>query len=189
MVPDASPLQPLIDDARAGRSRIDSVAFATTRLDPTEAAMAVDVVCASPDHSSYLVLLALKSQAKDSYASVPASVRAAIFCGALEHQQFLNDFGYLEPSESYDGPSAKALLATGDAAIPCLRQLLDVDAPAPLMGSEESALSALHAYRRADFAYRYLAKLVGHDPPFRASPQERDQDIAALKRELERASP
>ncbi len=177
-------LQPLVDDARSGLSRMESQAFARTTLDATTTDLAVALVHDQPDHSAYLVLLTLRAQARDRYDQVPPPVRAGIFCGALGHARFLNDFGYLDVSESYDGSSAKALLATGEAAVPCLRALLEDDRDAPLMGSEEATLSSLHAYRRSDFAYRYLCLLTGREPVFRSSRDERDADIAALVADL-----
>ena len=70
----------------------------------------------------------------------------------------------------HDRTAAQALLELGDAARAPLIALLDDDRPAPLAGSEAATLSALHGYRRSDFAYRYLSKLLGREP---ASPPSR----------------
>lgn len=182
-------LQPLIDDAIEGRSRMESTALATTRLDPAGVEVATESIRRSPDHRSYLVLLALKSSSPEQYQSLSPTTRASVFCGALANLRFLNDFGYLDSSESYDGTSARALLATGDAAIPCLRSLLDDLREAPLMGSEEATMSSSYSYRRADFAYRYLSLLTGREPHFHASPQQRDVDIERLVEALDAQTP
>jgi len=45
-------------------------------------------------------------------------------------------------------------------------------------------MSSAYAYRRADFAARYLNKLLRRDAPFAAEPAQRDPAIAALREEL-----
>jgi hypothetical protein len=46
-------------------------------------------------------------------------------------------------------------------------------------------MSSTYQYRRCDFAYRYLAQILGFAPRFDPDPRRRDTDIAALKRRLE----
>ena len=92
-------------------------------------------------------------------------MRAEILCAALRTQQYLNDFGYLHPTEhSSDGESARALLETGDAARPCLARLLDDRDPAPLFGSEAATIADMYRFRRRDFAYHYLSRILGSRP-------------------------
>lgn len=142
-------------------------------------------ICAHPDHTSYHLLFALRRLAGEGYARLPAAVRAQVLCGALGHVSFLNDWGYLEPGESYDGEAAVALLESGKAALDCLRPILGERRPAPLFGSEAAALSSLYAYRRCDFACRYVALLLGLAPTFDSHPERRNVEIERL---IDRAS-
>jgi hypothetical protein len=125
--------------------------------------------------------MALRRDDPTAYSAITPTARGAVLVAALRTLTFLNDFGYLEPNESWDGPAAQALLGTGDAAAPALRAALDDHAPAPLRGSEEATLAELHDYRRADFAYRYLALVLGRPAVFLATPAERDALIAQAR--------
>jgi hypothetical protein len=147
---------------------------------------ATDRVRAHPDASSFVLLLALRRHAPDVYAEVPAELRAQVLVSALRDLQFLDDFSWMEPGgHGYDTTAARALLELGDAASGPLVDLLDDPRPAPLSGSEPATMSHLYRYRRADFAYRYLCKLLQRDADFAAEPAERDEAIAALRSELE----
>ena len=45
-------------------------------------------------------------------------------------------------------------------------------------------MAKLYGYRRADFAFRYLAQILGEDAPFEKDPARRDEAIAALRAKL-----
>jgi hypothetical protein len=170
----------LIDDSREHRLLGQSAAYRDASFDAAGAAAAAGQVRARPDASSYLLLMALRRAAPEAYASIPVSDRAAVLVDALRTQRNLNDWGYIEDSGSYDGPAARALLELGDAAAEPLRGLLGDDRPAPLMGSEPGALADAYRYRRRDWAYHYLARLLGREPAFPRDPVERDREIEAL---------
>jgi hypothetical protein len=121
----------------------------------------------------------LRAQREDpaALADIDASSRAAVLVEALHAADFLNDFGYLDPAGSWDGPAAIALLDTGPAAVGLLREALTDRSPARLSGSEMATLSTLYDYRRCDFAYRYLLLLTGREPYFATDVTARDRDI------------
>ena len=56
--------------------------------------------------------------------------------------------------------------------------------PGQLEGSEEATLTDVYGLRRADFAYRYLARILGEEPRFDPDPAVRDRHIAALRERL-----
>jgi hypothetical protein len=135
-------------------------------------------VASHPDHGSYHLLLAMRRQAPARYRELPAATRAQVWCGALAHLRLFNDWGHLgDPIQA--GSPMEALVETGDAALACLKPLLDDRRPAPFYGSEDASLSG--GYRRADFAYRAAALILGEQPRFAESQAERDRAIARLK--------
>jgi hypothetical protein len=136
------------------------------------------------DYTSYHLLLAVRKYHPASYKDVANDDKAAILCSALANSIFLNDWGYLDPSESYDGESAKALLETGKVALKSLTPMLADGKEAPLFGSEEATMSHVYKYRRKDFAARYAAVILGLTPTFSRDLKERDRDIEALKAKL-----
>jgi hypothetical protein len=86
----------------------------------------------------------------------------------------LNDFGYIDEEGGYDREAGRALLELGDAAVRPLTEELDDMNPGQLDGSEEATLTEIYGLRRADFAYRYLARILGLEPKFDADPAVRD---------------
>jgi len=138
------------------------------------------------DYTSYLLLMTLRRHYPASYKDVANVEKSSILCSALKNTIVLNDWGNLQPSGSFDGESAKALLATGKVALRCLEPLLNDDSSAFLHGSQEGTLSVFYCYRRKDFAYRYASLILGKSPVFRADPKERDKDIETLKAELKK---
>jgi hypothetical protein len=177
-------VEQLIEDSRRGLSLLQSAALRDAALTPAQVEQGVEHVLRHPDESAYHVLFALRRGYPDAFARVPPDVRARVMCAALAHVGSLNDWGYLEPTQSHDGEAAAALLETGRTALECLRPLLDDTREAPLFGSEAATLSAIHQYRRADFAYRYASLILGLRPAFRPDPPARDEDIRQLKARL-----
>ncbi len=155
-------------------------------LDRQDVAEAVRYVKVHADRSSYHLLFAILRTAPREYEALDAGVKAAILCDALRHVQFLNDWGYLDPSESHDGEAAVALLDLGRDALGPLRPLLSDANPAPLYGSETATQSSTYKFRRQDFAYRYAMLILKRPAVFDADPLERDRRIASLKAELAR---
>jgi hypothetical protein len=162
-----------------------SDAYQSATFDGETAGAAAQRVRAHPDATSLQLLLALRREAPDAYGELPAALRAQVLVAALRDLPFLNDFGWMEPDgHGHDTTAAQALLALGDAARDPLIPLLDDERPAPLSGSETATMSSAYGYRRADFAARYLNKLLHRDSPFAADPAARDDAIAALRDEL-----
>jgi hypothetical protein len=140
-----------------------------------------------PDYTSYHLLLAVRMYYPRSYKEISTDVKVAVLCSALKNTTFLNDWGTLHPSDSFEAESATALLETGKAALRSLLPLLDDDESAPLFGSKEATMSKKLMYRRKDFAYRYASLILGRSPVFHRDPKDRDKDIEALKTELKKA--
>ena len=177
-------LEQLVKDSQRQVTAKESSTLDGLVLSDADAARVVAYLNAHPDESAYHALIALLRTREEDYRRVPASVRAEILCAALRTQQYLNDFGYLDPSEPSDGESAKALLETGEAARPCLARLLDDRNPAPLFGSEAATIADMYRFRRRDFAYHYLSRILGGTPQFDPDPAVRDPLIDALKRRV-----
>jgi hypothetical protein len=171
----------LIAASSKGDMLQESSAYREQRLDARQADEAMRAIAETADATRFHVLLALRRDQPERYATLAADTRAAILCAALAHVRWLNDFGLLEPGGSANDVAGQALVDTDGAARAPLRPLLDDTRPAPLRGSEAAAMSSVYSYRRCDFAYRFLALILGDDPPFDAEPDARDERIAALK--------
>jgi hypothetical protein len=177
-------IEPLLADAEAGVPLELSAAYQHAHLEGKTAEDAAGWIRARPDASAFLLLLALRRDARDVYDKVPAQLRARVLASSLRDQNGLVDWGYLDPGGSYDGPAAQALLELGDAAVPELAPLLADDRTARVPGSEVATIAKKYGYRKADFAYRYVRRLRGDDAPFDPDPARRDQEIRELQREL-----
>jgi hypothetical protein len=177
-------LDQLVADSRRHITIMESAALQNLKLQPADAQALASYAQSHSDETAYHVLVALRRADGPEYQQIPARTRAAILCGALATQVYLNDWGYLDPNEPYDGEAARLLLEQGDAAKPCLIRLLDDTRPAPLFGSEEATMSRTFQYRRRDFAYRYLSQILGMKPVFDPDPTRRDAEIAQLKKRI-----
>ena len=178
-------IQQLVGDSRNRLSLLESEHVPEAPLAPDDVKAARAYVDSHLDHTSYHVLFALRRQAPEAYKEIPNGTKAAILTAALGQINYLNDWGYLLPPDgSHDDEAARALLETGKDAIEPLKKLLDDRKPAPLFGSQAATLGTSYNYRRCDFAYRYLSLLLGRDPVFRATPEERDKEVAQLKEDL-----
>ena len=177
-------LEQLIEDSKRHITAMESTTLNNHRLSAEEAQALAAYAAAHPDDTAYHALLALRRSAAPQYQQLAATVKASILCGALATQKHLNDWGYLDPAESHDGEAAQALLELGAAARPCLTTLLDARTPVTLFGGEEATMSSDYRYRRADFAHRYLTRILGETPAFDPDPARRDEAIDALKRRL-----
>jgi hypothetical protein len=163
--------------------------YRSGNFDEASAQAATEQVREHPDASSLVLLLALRRHAPETYAELPGDARAQVLVSALRELRFLDDFSWMEPEgHGWDSTAAQALLELGDAAVRPLIDLLDDHRPAPLSGSEAATMAHLYGYRRSDFAFRYLNKLLHRDAAFAAEPAERDPAIAALRDELRAGS-
>ena len=134
---------------------------------------AVGWITANPHANALLLMLALRREAPDAYATIPAGARARVLAAALAERAVLNDFGWIgERGAGHDREAGQALLELGDAAIPALHAAARRHvSEAPLDGSEEATLAEELGLRRADFAYRYLARIAGREPGVRQRPR------------------
>jgi hypothetical protein len=178
-------LDRLLADAEADLLAAESKAYRDARFDDAERDRAAGWIAANPQANALLLLLALRREAPDAYAGIPPDARARVLAAALGERAVLNDFGWIgERGAGHDREAGEALLELGEAAIPALRPLLDDLSEAPLEGSEEATLADELELRRADFAYRYLARIRGREPEFDNDPAVRDQQIARLRADL-----
>jgi hypothetical protein len=181
-------MRQLISDSIDGKCLRESSTFRV--LDPGEIDKdsVLGFVKAHQDYASYHLLFVCKRFFPCDYLRVPKTARASILCSSLEHLTFLNDWGYLSPSGSFDGEAADALLEIGDVAIRYLLPILGNKGEAFLYGSEEATLSGVYEFRRCDFAFRYISMLKGRVPRFPKSIHERDHAIEILQRTGDRAN-
>lgn len=182
---DKKVIDALVADSTAGLTLMESETLRDIKPSSEDEQLFQSYVAAHPDRSAYHVLFALRRHAPDAYRSLPGPIKAQILVNALAQLKMLNDWGYLDLSESHDGEAALALLELGTEALKPLIPLLDDARPAPLFGSEEATLSSMYHYRRKDFAYRYIMLILGQKPMFDASPDARDVKFAQLKSSLQ----
>jgi hypothetical protein len=184
-----SQLERLIEDAGEELLAAESDAYETARFDdPAERDATVAWLRANPTADGILALLALRREAPGAYASIPPATRARILTAAMRDRAALNDFGYIDEDGGYDREAGRALLELGDAAVAPLAEELDDVNPGQLEGSEEATLTEIYGLRRADFAYRFLARILGDQPEFDPDPAVRDTHIAALRERITAAS-
>jgi hypothetical protein len=178
-------LDALLADGREDVLAAVSTAYESARFeDPGEIAAATEWLRAHPAAEGILLLLALRRDAPAAYRSLPADTRARILVAAMRERASLNDFGYLDEAGGRDREAGEALLELGEAAVgPLVAELADMQ-PGQLEGSEEATLAHDYRLRRADFAYRYLARILGMQPRFDPDPAVRDAHIGALRRSL-----
>jgi hypothetical protein len=177
-------IEDLVGEAARGLPAMKSETLATAELTEADRDATVAYVEAHPDHTAYLVLIAMHRLDAAAYRSVRDSTKAAILVDALGHLVLFNDWGYLDPAGSHDGEAAIALLELGPVAVSMLRRLFSDDRSAPLFGSETATLSSSLHYRRKDFAYRYVCLLLEREPTFDADPAIRDAAIEQLEADL-----
>lgn len=182
----ASKVQQIVNESIERKSASECPLLAEDALADRDVPEALAYIRKHPDYTFYLLLMALRWYFPASYNDLPNEDKAAILCSALKNTTYLNDWGTLEPSGSFDLESANALLATGRVGLKCLVPILHDDSPTPLWGTQEPTLSHFYRYRRKDFAYRYASLILGKTPVFRVDPKERDKDIETLKAELKR---
>ena len=176
-------------EASANREGIhESGLFAENPLPAGDVAEALAYIKKHPDYTSYHLLIAIQRYHRDSYKEVSNDDKAAVLCSALSKITFLNDWGYLEPSGSFDGDSAKALLEIGKPALKYLAPILDdskAGAAVWIGGSHDKPRLQIPA---KDFAFRYASLILGEKPAFHRDLKDRDRDIEALKGKLTKDS-
>lgn len=177
-------LQQAVNEANEGNGFKASWALFEEPLTPAEIQAAVSYVRKDPDTSSFVLLMAVRQYAPEDYGRISKAIRARVIYDGMAKLVFLNDFGNMTPSNSYDGEAAKALLSVGRPALPYLGRLLWDTFEAPLYGSATASAAHIYKYRRCDWAYRYTMLVLGREPVFLETPEERDKLIGKLKAEL-----
>lgn len=175
----------LIEDSKHGISLMDSRAFDTAHFTEQEIRRAGTYILEHQDYTAYHVLMALQKHSPATFNAVPHNARAAVLGSALGHLRSFNDWDHLDNTSPSQKPAVHALLSSGEEAVQYLRPLLDDCSDAPFYGTEEATMSSIYHYRRCDFAYRYIMFLLNGTPVFHRTPEERDREIMALKRDLE----
>ena len=115
----------LVEESAAKKAVDESALLNDDPLLPGDMAEVLGFVKKHADYTSYHLLLAVRKYYPASYKEVSNEDKVAILCSALTHSHWLNDWGYLDPSESYDGESAKALLEIGKTALKRLTPILE----------------------------------------------------------------
>jgi hypothetical protein len=174
----------LIDESMNKNAICETSLETINALEAKDVAEAAAYIKAHTDYTSYHLLIALKTNYPTAYKDIANDDKAAILCSTLRSTHYFNDWGYLQPHESDDGPSAEALLETGKAALPALTKLLEDGTRARHFGSAERTKSEAYAYRRKDFAYRYVLLILGKKPEFSGDVKQRDKAIEKLLNEL-----
>jgi hypothetical protein len=154
---------------------------------PADLPLVLDYIRKHPDYTSYHLLFVLRRDQPTAYHKLPATVRASVLFSALKELTSFNDWE--EPCEGLDiryEPNSDSpdqmLLEIGRPALPYLLPLLDNRSEASYGDEEDEA--EYDNYRRADVAFRFVSSILGLPYDFRPDPAERDQAIAAFKKEL-----
>jgi hypothetical protein len=178
--PQSPRIKDLIQIASQGRGIYGSGLLDEDPFEAEDVPQALIAIKKHPDYTSYFLLMAIRWHHPKSYQELPNETKIAVLCSALKNVSFLNDWGTLKS----DGFATAALVETEKAALPSLIPLLDDNAPALLGGSKEAFVSKIQGFRRKDFAYRCVSRILGDTPVFHRDPRERDKEIEALKKRL-----
>lgn len=119
----------------------------------------VSLIRGTNNGNALLPLVLLRKLNNTAYVNLPAELRANVLTDALQKSKMFNTWGlpnfYLEDA-------SKAMLETGSAAIPALKQMLSDTRPAPVFGGQEAMLYQQYQYRLCDYALFFLEKLQGN---------------------------
>jgi hypothetical protein len=125
-----------------------------TNVDP---AALVALVKKSDNADGLLPLLLVREQNSNAYQGIPAQTRAAVLTDTLERSTWFNSWGvpgvYLEDA-------SRALLETGNDAVPALKRLLKDTRLAPVFWSQMPAVQ--YNYRVCDYALFFLEQIQGN---------------------------
>jgi len=168
----------LIVESTSRLSLMESTVLGRKKLLPEEEQAALDYVVKNADFTAYHLLFALRDRSEALYQSIPAVVRTAVLCAALSQLTYLNDWGHLAVAPRVGAP-ARALVEAGAAALSRIEPVLADRRPAPFFGSADATIAT--QYRRADFAYRAAASILGRKAVFHDRVEKRDAAIASLK--------
>jgi len=176
--PDA--IEELINDSRQGLSAQHINLLSNNPLNEKNTPQALEYIKARPDFTSYLLLVAVNRYSPNAYSTISDEDKATILCSALRNAVAMNDWGHLTDGGS-NRIAADMLLEVGRPCLGLLAEILDDGEPAYLFGSKDATASFTHNYRRKDFAYRYIALILGENPTFDKDVKVRDKAIAIIK--------
>ena len=114
------------------------------------------------DASCARALVYLSETSPEDYPMVGKTVQAEVLVAAMRDAEVLDDFGVLISIPDTIGDSGRLLLDVGEEAIPELVPLLDDFRFVRLDGSGHKS-AMLGDYRRADYAYYYIMKILGKE--------------------------
>jgi len=175
----------LLEFSQAKKALEKYPSFDDIRLTDKQLLFAKKYVEAHRNYRSYHLLFAIKNTSANVYDSISTEAKLMILVSTLTEQTNLNDWGYLDTKNSFDGPPAQALLLLGKDAITALKPLLNDSTRVYLYGSETGTSSTKYAYRRKDFAFRYVSLLLGDTATFANDLMQRDNAIDGLIRQLD----
>ena len=150
------------------------------QLGPKATSLLLPEINAAGD-TAFLALEALREADTASYDALEKRERADIYVGALKGSVFFNAWGL--PGYQLT-PTAEALIALKDDAIPALRPLLSDEQLAPLEGSQDATTSTMYGNRLCDYAWVFINKIMDRPYVYAQDPAERDRAIQTLRDEL-----
>jgi hypothetical protein len=121
--------------------------------------------------------------------SFGAEARAILYVSALERETNFARWGAPAPDGILPGIYGQELIALGGAAAPHLRRLLADRRRAPVRGAGSAdRRNALRGDRVCDYAWLFLAAILGKPVVYEDDPDLRDARIRAFDLELDRAA-
>ena len=115
------------------------------------------------------------------YESMSDSLKIIQYYYHLKECHCADDWSLLTLQSQVDYKVGKIILHSGKKSLPVLKLLLyDIDAIIMCRGTEGNTLTYGYHLRIKDFAYRYAAIILGENPIFLRTREERDGLIDAL---------
>lgn len=166
------------DDAEKGREPFNSPAYREVTRNKQSQGDALLQEIGKSKQVSYISLLALRKIDAAKYETLDQQFKLDALLREFARSTSYNKWGI---PHLYWEDTAKALIELGEPALPRLQQFLSDCQPAPVWGSEESAVYQQYQYRRCDYALALIMSIRGEkvaDLP--ESPEARDNLIKAL---------
>ena len=173
-------LSKLEEQSAAKREPFNSLAFRELRKrDDVDAGKLASAVRKTPNGDSLLPLLLLRQLHENSYRELPAELRAGVLTDALRNSRTFNTWGL---PHAYLEAASLALIETGTAALPALREMLSDTRPAPMFGGQQVMEYERYKYRLCDYALFFIERIQGNgDFRMPLEAQERDSLIKGLQ--------
>jgi hypothetical protein len=161
-----------------------SRSFSSTVLTPSEVVTGVQYMLSHPDYSSYHLLFAIRRDARKVYDSIPPLVRARVLASALDKYCCYDDWGDLDSPIDERSRASDVLLEVGPVAVPYLIPLLYDKTEARISGSDSATVAAMLQFRRCDYAYQFVSRLLGREVVWSRDLRVRDMEIDRLIQDL-----